>query len=199
MCRSRLGADCTKHAAVSRVVSASRRKRGRCRATAPSVGDTAPDSQRQVQAAPRSVPPEDAGKARASPHDGRSQESHSDECDGSRRGECGAATSSVSSRHGPVHQTFGNLPVFGYDCFDHISSYTATSADCHGPSGGELLPSDRRRSSAQQGGPEPVHRRLPEVGGDRRRQSSHPDRVGREGRVQGTPCPAVAAPQGADG
>jgi hypothetical protein len=36
-------------------------------------------------------------------------------------------------------------------------------------------------------------------GGDRRRQSSHPDRVGREGRVQGTPCPAVAAPQGADG
>jgi hypothetical protein len=47
-----------------------------------------------VQAAPRSVPPEDAGKARASPHDGRSQESHSDECDGSRRGECGAATSS---------------------------------------------------------------------------------------------------------
>ena len=105
----------------------------------------------------------------------------------------------VSSRHGPVHQTFGNLPVFVYDCFDHISSYTATSADCHGPSGGELLPSDRRRSSAQQGGPEPVHRRLPEVGGDRRRQSSHPDRVGREGRVQGTPCPAVAAPQGADG
>ena len=40
------------------------------------------------------MPPEDAGKARASPHDGRSQESHSDECDGSRRGECGAATSS---------------------------------------------------------------------------------------------------------
>jgi hypothetical protein len=89
-CRNRLGADCTKRGAVGRVASASRRKRGRCRATALSAGDIVPNSQRQVQLAARSVPPEDAGKARASSHDGRSQESRSDECDGSRRGGCGA-------------------------------------------------------------------------------------------------------------
>src|SRR6202040_2258165 len=59
-----------------------------------------------------------------------------------------------------------------------------------------LLPSDRRRLNGQQGDPEPAYRRLPELGRSLRPQSSPADPMGREGRAQGRPCPALATPHG---
>jgi len=62
--------------------------------------------------------------------------------------------------------------------------------------GGALLPQRRRRCGGGQRGLEPAHRRLPGLGGSLRPQSSAADRMGREGRAQGRPCPALATPHG---
>jgi hypothetical protein len=90
---------------------------------------------------------------------------------------------------------FGDLLVFVYHCFDRIV--------IHGYLSGLSRPEQvvhffrqRRGRGGEQGGVEPAHRRLPELGGSLRPQSSHPDRVGREGRAQGRPCSALAAPHG---
>src|SRR6202040_4344771 len=56
--------------------------------------------------------------------------------------------------------------------------------------GRAFFPSGGRRTGRRQGDPEPAHRRLPELGGSLRPQSSAADRMGRERRAQGRPCPA---------
>src|SRR6202023_2261301 len=62
--------------------------------------------------------------------------------------------------------------------------------------GRAFFPSGGRRTGRRQGDPEPAHRRLPELGGSLRPQSSAADRMGRERRAQGRPCPALATSHG---
>src|SRR3981189_2807543 len=62
--------------------------------------------------------------------------------------------------------------------------------------GGALLPERGRPCGGGQRGLEPAHRRLPGLGGSLRPQSSAADRMGREGRAQGRPCPGLATPHG---
>ena len=86
-------------------------------------------------------------------------------------------------------QLFGNLLAFVYHCFDRIVIYGYLSG---------LSRPERVVNFFHQvvGVPviskEPAHRRLPELGGSLRTQSSHPDRMGRKERAQGRPCVAVA-------
>ena len=93
-------------------------------------------------------------------------------------------------------QLFGDLLAFVYHCFDRIVIHGYLS----GLSRPEQVVHFFRQvvgvPVVEQGDLEPAHRRLPELGGSLRPQSSAADRMGREGRAQGRPCPALATPHG---
>src|SRR6266446_647780 len=89
---------------------------------------------------------------------------------------------------------FGDLLAFVYHCFDRIVIYGLPERAVTTRAGRALLPSSGRGTGSQQGGPQPTYRRLSELGGSLRPQSSDHDRMGREGGAQGRPCPAVATP-----
>ena len=101
--------------------------------------------------------------------------------------------------HGPVHPAVRQLAGLRLPLLRPHRHIRLPQRAVAARAGGELLPSSRWRSRGQQRDPEPAHRRLPELGGSLRTQSSHPDRMGRKGRAQGKPCPALATPHGAGG
>ena len=99
---------------------------------------------------------------------------------------------------GRVHQAVRQLLAFVYHCFDRIVIHGYLSALSRPEQVVHFFRQVRRRSRGQQGDLEPAHRRLSELGRGLRPQPSYPDRMGREGRAQGGPCAALAAPHGED-
>ena len=96
-------------------------------------------------------------------------------------------------------QLFGSLLAFVYHCFDRIVIYGYLSGLSrpgrvvnffHQVVGVPVVSREilNQRTADYQNWVEAL-----------RTQSSYPDRMGRKGRAQGRPCPAVATPHGAGG
>src|SRR6201989_1221724 len=102
----------------------------------------------------------------------------------------------VGAYHGIIHQAGRQppgvrLPLLRPHCHSRLPQRPVAAR-----AGGVLLPAGARRSGGEQGNLEPAHRRLPKLGGSLRPQSSYSDRLGREGRAQGRPCPCLATSNG---